>query len=726
MTTLASDTNPAQKRHWMYGLNVAMLVAIGIIILAFLLVMGEQTRRWGHWDWTTGGHYSLSSSTKSELKEVADQKQTYQMMSLYPNPGQSAGEASGAGSQQEKYRQVNDLLEEYGRASSAVKVEDAGDLPREEIERRVRDLYAGELKPYQDAVEDFDPLARNLSDFMKKEAAAIGAAGQKPGTPAEEVRAAAMLQAEFSSAPSGLEQIQRAIRRETDQQVLPRWSSLTDLIKENVEEIEPTFALLADPVKLKEADVPASLVAYFTSAQDGYKKMADSLKAYKERLSKLEPLKVQDVLTKLDRNSVVILGPTSAKVLSEWELYESNASPTNPDAGGGQTFNGEQALSSAMLSMIRPDKIKVVFITAAPQRLMSDMFAATTTMLQQSNFEVLEWSPPGMPSPNSPPPEPNPPAQGKDAQGRPVIWIVFPPEAANPQAMMMGMPPPSPQPVIDATRKHLAEGGQVLFLAEADAASPMMPMMGTPGYPYQELLNDFGVEVQSKYTIVRAQEGEDESGKLVRQVLPLVPVDRFEDHEITRPLQALRTIFAFGRGQMGPMGMPTVVSLKKPLPAGVEAQVISNTPPGGDYWAESNFAPDAKFDRGTDLPSPAPIAVAAIKNKGDKDKEQRVVVIGSKLFAADYFLTLAQPRVVGNRLIRDPMFPGNRELMRNTILWLAGYENLISVSSKAIQAARIRDIPPAQLAMVRWGVLGGAPIAALLLGGAIYMMRRKN
>jgi hypothetical protein len=332
----------------------------------------------------------------------------------------------------------------------------------------------------------------------------------------------------------------------------------------------------------------------------------------------------------------------------------------------------------------------VVFITAAPQRLTTDMFQATTTMLQQSNFDVLEWSPPGPPTPDSPPPEPN------------------------------------PQPVIDATRKHLEMGGQVLFLAEADQNNPMMGMTGSAGYPYQDLLKDFGIDVQSKYTLVRAREGEDDTGKQVRQVLPLIQVERFEDHQITRPLQSLATIFAFGRGQMGPMGMPTVVSLHTPLPTGVQAQVLVNTPPGGDYWAESSFSPDAKFDRESDLPSPAPMAVAAVKNPGDKDKEQRVVVIGSKLFAADYFLTLAQPKRVGNYIVRDPMFPGNRELMRNAVLWLAGYENLISVSSKALQAARIRDIPPTQLALVRWGVLGGAPVAALVLGAAIYMMRRRN
>src|SRR5690242_12272485 len=98
--------------------------------------------------------------------------------------------------------------------------------------------------------------------------------------------------------------------------------------------------------------MPASLVGYFTSVQAKYKKMADDLSKYKERLDKLEPLNVQDVLTKLTKNTVVVLGPTSAKVLGESELYEY---PQGQGDNPQPTFIGEQAISSAILSMVRPD-----------------------------------------------------------------------------------------------------------------------------------------------------------------------------------------------------------------------------------------------------------------------------------------------------------------------------------------------------------------------------------
>ena len=46
-------------------------------------------------------------------------------------------------------------------------------------------------------------------------------------------------------------------------------------------------------------------------------------------------------------------------------------------------------------------------------------------------------------------------------------------------------------------RKHMADGGQVMFLAEAAGGNPMM--MGPASYPYDDLVKDFGVDVQAKY-----------------------------------------------------------------------------------------------------------------------------------------------------------------------------------------------------------------------------------
>ena len=94
--------------------------------------------------------------------------------------------------------------------------------------------------------------------------------------------------------------------------------------------------------------------------------MFSEILAYKDKLAKLQPLKVDDVLESLQRNSVAILGTDSAKVVSDFDIYS-----TVPSQSGGApvtTFNGEQAISSALLAMTHPDKVKVVFIGLSSQR----------------------------------------------------------------------------------------------------------------------------------------------------------------------------------------------------------------------------------------------------------------------------------------------------------------------------------------------------------------------
>jgi hypothetical protein len=207
-------------------------------------------------------------------------------------------------------------------------------------------------------------------------------------------------------------------------------------------------------------------------------------------------------------------------------------------------------------------------------------------------------------------------------------------------------------------------------------------------------------------------------------VLPVVQIDQFGSHEITRPLASLPTIVAAMQSRTGFVGMPTMVSIRSADNA--EAAVLFSTPKSSDYWGESELKADASFDKTQDAGSPVPLAAAARRFKGQKDKEQRVVVLGSSMIASNSILDEAQPVLVGNRIRSEPMFPGNAELLRNSVLWLSGYENMIAVSSKASVALRISDIPPATLTGIRWGILWiGAPLAALVMGGIVWFWRRR-
>ncbi len=642
-------------------------------------------------------------------------------ISLYVDPSDEAKKNGDPNHQAERRRQVKDLLDLYRNGSKHVQVDDAGDQPMDNVESQVRKKYEGQLQPYKDAVDEFNRVGKKVSDFIKTEGDRIAASVQKAGGSDDERTAAANLQTQFHQISERILRIQREMRTASEA-MNPKWIDIvegtpdTEGVKPAVDFVVKIIAFMGDPDNIKKLlkdnslEAP-SLLAYFTEASPRYKAMGAELKAYQDSMSKLESPKIQEVLSGLGRNCIVILGPDSAKVLTSWDLYDSKQ--TSPDGPAQSVFKGEEAISSALLSMVRPEKVKVVFVTASPNRITTDTsepgYSDITQLLEQSNFEVLAWSPPSPPGPGQPPQPSDPPAQGKG-----VVWVVFPPEPPSMQMMQMGMGMPNAQGVIDAVQHHISEGGQVLFLAESGGANPMMP--GTD-YPYDALVKPFGINVMAKYTVVQQVEGEDRAGNRVTNLRPYLEIDRFEDDEITRPIQSLNTA-------LFPSRAVTVVDVQKQPPAGVEAKVIMKTPYSSDYWGETNWSPDAKFDKDSDLQAPVPLAALAVKNRG-KDNEQRIMVIGCKMIGANAVLEALQLARDGNQLRPISVFPGNQELVRNSILWLAGYENMIAVTPKTNANVRIGDVSPSTLAWIRFGVWVLAPVMALVLGGLIWFMRHR-
>jgi hypothetical protein len=707
MAVEMNEINAASGRRWMYGLNVALLVIVALVVLGFFLGLTSKYSK--HWDMTSAGLYSLSGSTKNLLQRIDESGKTYTLISMFP--------ASANPDQSEKRQRVVDEIDEYARRSKNVKAEEGWSEPRETIEKRIRDLYVSELKPYEETIGEFDKVSQDLEKFVKDEAVNIGAAAQKPGTPPDAIRQAAQLQGDFGTRmPAMIEDRRRAVRHATEA-ALPDWSTLTEGIKSTIDELSAELEVPADPAKIKDLVKPA-LVPYFQAAAPRFKAMSDELKAYKAKLAKLPALKVETILSGLQGNTLLILGPTSAKIVAESEMFK----PAPPQPGSQEpesAFVGEQAISSALLGLLQPEKVKVVFVSAAPQQLTTQNYALAADMLRDNNFDVMEWSPPGRPTgPNQPPQEPNPPAEGKG-----VVWIVFPPPPPNPQMMMMGMMPPDPGPLVEATKRHMAAGGQVMFFADAAPPGPM----GNGDYPFAPLLKDFGIEAQTKYTVVQQREIVDpDSGQAVRAAVPVIDVTRYPPHQITSAMQSLELRMTPVPGRTGYIGMPTVVSVR-PVPD-VEAKVLFSTPESSDFWGESDYQlekPDATFQPTTDYKPPVPMAAAAVRFKGQKDKEQRVVVVGSSALPSNKMLEEQLMRS-GNQLAVGVAYPGNGEFFRNSVLWLSGYENMIAVSSKASVAMRIRDISPGTLAGIRWGILfAGAPLAALVLGGIVWVCRRR-
>ncbi len=252
-------------------------------------------------------------------------------------------------------------------------VEDDSQAARDVIFKKVGDRYAAEMKPYQELVGQFDKVSSDLEKFCKLEAANVGGAAQQADAGGGATSQAAVsattkqqdaaLQSLFASAPEALSTTKRQVSRSTNATTAD-WGAAATGIKTVLTDVEQKLALLTNQAQVKELFSPA-VVSYLGESEARYKAMHDEVKGYTEKLEKLAPLKVQDVLTSIAPDTLVVLGPTSATVVQGTSVYKSSTQgdPNDPQAPPA-SFEGEQALSSALLGMVEPVKMKVVFVSS--------------------------------------------------------------------------------------------------------------------------------------------------------------------------------------------------------------------------------------------------------------------------------------------------------------------------------------------------------------------------
>ena len=221
-------------------------------------------------------------------------------------------------------------------------------------------------------------------------------------------------------------------------------------------------------------------------------------------------------------------------------------------------------------------------------------------------------------------------------------------------AMMVGPSRPFLDHEIDALDAFVRRGGGLLALIPPRASPQLVAFFKRWGIA---IGNDVVVD-----QIVRLFQGPS---------LGLAPlVDDYDDtHEITHDLNE-RSLFPIVR---------SVSALKDPRD-GMDVKEIVRTSPSS--WAESDI--EAVFDKGTatldadDQRGPIPIVAAATIDLTQLNKpgngEARIVVVGSVEFA-------------DNQNLEGTFF--NRDLFLNSVGWLAGQGDLLSIRPNALRASRV-------------------------------------
>ena len=240
---------------------------------------------------------------------------------------------------------------------------------------------------------------------------------------------------------------------------------------------------------------------------------------------------------------------------------------------------------------------------------------------------------------------------------------------------------------LTALGAYLDKGGRALFLIPPREGNEFEPLLAKWGV---KLGNDVVVD-----QMLRLFQG---------PALGLAPlVNTYGAHDITRDFKQ-RTIFPMTRSvHADPAG-------KK----GLQVTELAKTSPSS--WGETDLdglfqRSEASLDPNTDTKGPVPIAVAVNADLkqlgGEKEGTTRLVVYGSVEFA-------------GNKEVEGTYY--NRDLLTNTVDWLAGQADLLSIRPRNVRASRAQFTAEQQTVVFYLSVLI-IPELLLIAGLAVWWRR---
>ncbi len=158
------------------------------------------------------------------------------------------------------------------------------------------------------------------------------------------------------------------------------------------------------------------------------------------------------------------------------------------------------------------------------------------------------------------------------------------------------------------------------------------------------------------------------------------------------------------------MGLTTPTSTVGSL---VVTPLVQSSPGENASWLETDLTvQQASFDPATDIAGPVTMGVqigASSTTTDTTDPGTRLVVFGDADFGSNLALTLA---------------PSNADLFSNTVSWLAGQDQLVSIRAKDPTAPRTMVLDAGQKNLLAIVSVFALPIIVLILGGYTWWRRR--
>lgn len=450
--------------------------------------------------------------------------------------------------------------------------------------------------------------------------------------------------------------------------------------------------------------------------------LRDRLARSGSELDSLPPLPIITVARTIQRSRAVLLvAPPPAE--SDPNPNRPSLSAIDPDAFlppptlRGSTVRApdsraraEELLTAGIASFSTQPRPLAVFVHGGPTRFGSTLgpWARVAARLGLRGIECLEWAAALDDQP--------PPAAVAARSSRPVVFIVFGMDVRRPEdAARLAR-------VASAFRQLVQTGRNVLLCP----APSNLPASGERD-PLVEPLSDLGLACDTGRLLMDERRAMGPTGA---QRIILSGVELLEPgsaHPIAAALTGLRTTLPLAV-------MPLTIATDPPQ--GVTVAPVLTLPARPSLWAESEWltfnqtppeqraalptlpAPDSPRDLRLDSGSWL-LAAAAERSSPAFPARQRAVVVGCLPWSFDVFAD-AQVAAEGRAGLDAP---GNIELLQASVAWLAGREDLIARGAEAQALPTIPALSDSQRSLLRWALIGGLPLAVLLLGAAWRLAR---
>jgi len=243
------------------------------------------------------------------------------------------------------------------------------------------------------------------------------------------------------------------------------------------------------------------------------------------------------------------------------------------------------------------------------------------------------------------------------------------------------------QPVVDAIKTYVENGGRALFMLDAPLKVGRSQI--SDNNALTALLQSWGVTADKDLILDM-----NPIGQLAGTGPMVALVTTYGDHAIVSAMRGHATGFPLSRSlEMKNGDKTTVEKLFDSSATSVATSKLSS--------------PDVNPNDPQNKKGPLTLAVAGTYNTGKENSEGRFVVIGSSSWAANGFLD----------------FNGNGDLALNVINWLSSDEDLISIRPKEQEDRRV-TLTNAQMNMIKIFSQFMLPLAIVFVGVSVWWRRR--